>query len=195
MKPIIAYGVCIYRNAFPNPKELIEASEMLHSTTDSPTQWNDATVVSPDGSVSVSQVRTNKMMFTPQPRNSQNDPTAELFFANEIHKHFSVCVQDFASRFSVSFNENTTIGYQVLKYSTSEYYVAHLDDGPKTRRTISAIGYLNDDYEGGELHFQDINFTYYPFAGDIVVFPSGAPYRHEAKPVIEGTKYSIVNWW
>jgi hypothetical protein len=70
-----------------------------------------------------------------------------------------------------------------------------LDDGEKTRRYASAVAYLNDNYEGGELYFQDLNFTYQPVAGDVVIFPSGAPFRHEAKPVISGIKYSIANWW
>jgi Rps23 Pro-64 3,4-dihydroxylase Tpa1-like proline 4-hydroxylase len=115
--------------------------------------------------------------------------------ANKIHECVLPCLQHFNNKFGLSIKSNSTLGYQILKYSIGEHYVSHLDNGERTRRYASAVAYLNDDYEGGELYFQDLNFTYEPVAGDVVIFPSGAPFRHEAKPVISGTKYSIANWW
>jgi len=196
MKPIIVNGICIYRNALKIQTEIIEASELMSNTNEANASFIKASVVNMDGSNTVSEsIRNNAMMFTPKPNYESGPTSPELLFANNIHKIFLPYVSDFAGRFSVAFNEALTTGYQVLKYSINEFYVPHLDDGPQTRRSISVIGYLNDDFEGGELYFKDINFTYYPFAGDIVIFPSGAPFTHEAKPVLNGIKYCIVNWW
>ena len=59
--------------------------------------------------------------------------------------------------------------------------------------TMSALGLLNDDYEGGELiMFQD---TIIPFkAGDIIIFPSCFLYPHKIEPVTKGVRYSFVSW-
>ena len=62
-------------------------------------------------------------------------------------------------------------------------------------RRVSAVGFLNDDYRGGQLSFDLMNFIYEPVAGDIVIFPSNFPYMHGSRPVIEGIKYSVVSWW
>ena len=59
--------------------------------------------------------------------------------------------------------------------------------------TMSALGLLNDDYEGGELVF--FGDTVVPFnAGEIKVFPSCFLFPHRIDPVTEGTRYSFVSW-
>jgi hypothetical protein len=60
---------------------------------------------------------------------------------------------------------------------------------------VSAVGYLNNDYIGGELNFDKLDFTYKPSSGDVVVFLSDEPYSHASLPVKSGIKYSVVNWW
>ena len=57
---------------------------------------------------------------------------------------------------------------------------------------LSSVGYLNDNYEGGELFFDKLNLKIKPKAGDLYLFPSAYIYSHAAMPVISGTKYSIV---
>jgi len=59
--------------------------------------------------------------------------------------------------------------------------------------TVTALGLLNDDYEGGELvMFED---TVLPFkAGEIKVFPSCFLYPHRIDPVSKGVRYSFVSW-
>jgi predicted 2-oxoglutarate/Fe(II)-dependent dioxygenase YbiX len=54
------------------------------------------------------------------------------------------------------------------------------------------VGYLNDDYEGGELYFRLQNLNIKPKAGDLYIFPSTYMYPHQAKVVKSGTKYSLV---
>jgi hypothetical protein len=59
--------------------------------------------------------------------------------------------------------------------------------------TMTALGLLNDDFEGGEfVMFQDVIL---PFkAGEIKIFPSNFLYPHRIDPVTKGVRYSFVAW-
>ena len=191
MKPLVFNGISIYRNAIQNSKDIIEATEYSIGG-----MWKAAEVVHADGSYGISDVRTNEFLSLPHINEINEDETeASTLISFEFHKAFKPCIADFCARFTLDVDVNVSTAYQILRYGESEHYIPHLDDGKNTRRRVSAVGYLNDDYEGGELWFPNLNFNYYPSAGDIVVFPSGAPYTHEAKPVKQGVKYSVVNWW
>lgn len=81
----------------------------------------------------------------------------------------------------------------VVRYGKGEYFKVHSDDGDPYRCTVSAVGYPNDDYEGGELWFPKFELTYKPKAGEMVVFPSTYAYAHSSEPVTDdGIKYSFV---
>lgn len=59
--------------------------------------------------------------------------------------------------------------------------------------TMTALGILNDAYEGGEfLMWDDVEIKV--SAGDIVVFPSNFLYPHRVSPVISGVRHSFVSW-
>jgi hypothetical protein len=59
--------------------------------------------------------------------------------------------------------------------------------------TLTVLGGLNDDYEGGELMMFGDRRIHLP-AGAVVVFPSNFMYPHEVKPVKSGVRYSYVSW-
>jgi predicted 2-oxoglutarate/Fe(II)-dependent dioxygenase YbiX len=61
-------------------------------------------------------------------------------------------------------------------------------------RALSAICYLNDDYEGGEIEFPEFKVKIKPEAGMLILFPSNFAYKHTAYPVTKGTKYALVTW-
>ncbi len=52
---------------------------------------------------------------------------------------------------------------------------------------VSAVAYLNDNYEGGELYFPEYKVKVKPTAGSIIFFPSNT--IHEALEVKSGHKY------
>ena len=59
--------------------------------------------------------------------------------------------------------------------------------------TLSIIGILNDDYEGGELiMFEDKKID--TKKGDLLIFPSNFLYPHKISPVTRGVRYSYVSW-
>ena len=92
----------------------------------------------------------------------------------------------------------------LMRYTKGGYYKAHSDADifdSKTGvwkkvldRDYSLLLYLNDDFEGGAVHFEHFNYTYQPNKGDLLVFPSGHLYLHEAQLVESGVRYVIVSW-
>ena len=82
----------------------------------------------------------------------------------------------------------------MIKYNVGDAYPKHYDGPTRLGRHISAILYLNDDYEGGELYFPLFDITIKPMKGMLILFPSNYAYQHEALPVTAGTKYAIVTW-
>ncbi len=67
-------------------------------------------------------------------------------------------------------------------------------------RLATFLMYLNDDYEGGDLSFTKVGFTYKGKTGDGIFFASmreGKPDRmslHGAGPVTRGEKYILSQW-
>jgi len=61
-------------------------------------------------------------------------------------------------------------------------------------RAYSLLIYLNEDFTGGSLYYQNFDFRLAPTTGTLVAFPSDHRYVHRAEPVASGTRYAIVSW-
>jgi hypothetical protein len=79
-----------------------------------------------------------------------------------------------------------------VRYGPGEHFAVHTDHGFSYICTVSNIVYLNDGYDGGELHFPLLDISYKPEAGDSIFFPSTYIYAHASLPVTSGVKYSAV---
>ena len=195
--PSVFNGVSIYEKVIKNPSSIIETIESIASSDSTlRQQWNRAVVTTEDGISEIQDARTNMSMnLGVQLKDPDLSSVALNSINSELHFIFSNCIRHYAEQFCFDINTNKSTNYTVLKYSTGQQYIHHLDHSIQTPRVVSAVGYLNDGYVGGELNFNKINFTYKPQAGDIVVFNSDEPYSHASLPVIDGVKYSVVNWW
>ncbi|BAC08306.1 prolyl hydroxylase family protein [Thermosynechococcus vestitus] len=95
--------------------------------------------------------------------------------------------------------------FSVLRYRVGEGYRRHVDNlllgsrqmelaqGIPTR-DVSLVGYLNEDFQGGETYFDRQGVKITPRTGDIVVFPAYYTHPHAALPVVQGTKYAFATW-
>lgn len=98
----------------------------------------------------------------------------------------------------------------VLRYAPGEEYRPHSDWIPPTgrdfetcgQRIMTALVYLNDDYEGGETHFLAPDLKFKGAPGDILVFANvtadGAPdkvSRHAGLPIRSGAKWIASKWF
>lgn len=80
----------------------------------------------------------------------------------------------------------------LVKYYPGNHFQMHADDGASYKSVVSLVGYLNDDYDGGEISFPAYDITVKPEKGDLVIFPSNYMFMHRAMPVTSGVKYSVV---
>jgi|TARA_R100001460_G_scaffold22971_2_gene46609 Rps23 Pro-64 3,4-dihydroxylase Tpa1-like proline 4-hydroxylase len=87
---------------------------------------------------------------------------------------------------------------QVLKYEKTSHYKFHVDDAKSINRCMSIIFFVNDEYEGGELVFKFANtkkeIVVQKKKNRAILWPSNFLYPHSVKPVISGTRYSVVAW-
>jgi hypothetical protein len=63
------------------------------------------------------------------------------------------------------------------------------------QRDYSVLAYLNDDFEGGELVFENQGVAIRPKTGLVVAFPSSQDYLHAVRPVKSGSRYSMPMWF
>jgi prolyl 4-hydroxylase len=92
---------------------------------------------------------------------------------------------------------------QVLRYEPGQEYRPHFDaiPGMENPRVLTALVWLNDDYEGGETRFEELGISERGKAGDMILFANtladGSPderTRHSGKPVLSGVKYMASRW-
>jgi len=83
--------------------------------------------------------------------------------------------------------------FEIKEYNTGADMGPHFDayPGEDNETILSAVLYINDDYEGGELAFPEHNITIKPEAGSLIFFPSTPDYIHQSKVVTSGKKYCI----
>lgn len=91
----------------------------------------------------------------------------------------------------------------LLRYLPGQEYRPHFDfvRGVENRRLLTALVYLNDDYEGGETEFVRTGLKVKGKSGDVVVFrnegqDSGPNLlsEHAGLPVTRGVKYLATRW-
>lgn len=94
-------------------------------------------------------------------------------------------------------------GGRTMQYHTD--YQQDRKEYPGAKNMITAVGYPNDDYEGGEISFRIVKegtkdevereIIYKPEAGDLIIFPSVFPYYHGVLNVKKNPKYIIRFYW
>lgn len=62
-------------------------------------------------------------------------------------------------------------------------------------RNYSGLLYLNSDFEGGELIFNEYNLLIKPQIGLYISFPSSRYFVHAVRPVTCGKRYSLALWF
>jgi len=189
-----ALGINVYRNVFSEDtcKNYISILEKnLSSETDNGFFWNKARVTNSSEADTYARnaedfkIRKNAY----GPRNEQN---AELYdLHEEIFRNLKTCVDDYGSYWGVGISYYEAFNF--VKYEgTGTHFRVHADHGPTYVATISAVIYLNDNYDGGEITFPRFDLKIKPNPGDIVIFPSTFIYEHSSEPIQGGTKYSVV---
>lgn len=72
---------------------------------------------------------------------------------------------------------------------------AHTDQDTDPSIVYASILYLNDDYTGGELFFDNLDLTLKPKPGTLLLFPGSKKFHHGVKPVGDGpVRYVVVGF-
>lgn len=71
------------------------------------------------------------------------------------------------------------------------YYNHPYPDAPHIRRQLTAITYLNDDFDGGETEFKDDIIS--PQTGKTLIFPAHWEFAHRGKAITKGIKFVYIN--
>lgn len=126
---------------------------------------------------------------------AQHELQNRLWFAVEKY-----IIKDFKSfeKWWDGWNGYTTIRFN--KYDKQTEMDIHCDhihsmfDGQiKGIPTLSIVGCLNDNYDGGDFIMwekEKINLK----QGSVLIFPSNFMFPHRVNPIKKGTRYSFVSW-
>lgn len=196
---ILAPGMVYYRHAIIDPQYTILTIEgiqhQLASGVDSAAQkWHEWNGANPD----LEKFCVRHFIAEPS-KVSTNDP---------LYREISIVYNNIFNGIQKAFEHYSTVLFpasarnikssegmlSVLKYSKSGYLPAHQDQGVSSR-VLSTVGYLNDNYDGGEIHFPYVDITIKPEAGSVIFFPSNFVYVHEVKEMINGTRYAVPQWY
>jgi prolyl 4-hydroxylase len=132
------------------------------------------------------------------PRNPVQQSTNQL-----LMQSIKVVQESLYRWYGVQFPQAETCS--VLRYNPGQQYKRHVDNillssrfqeveqGIPTR-DVSIVGYLNDDFEGGETFFDRQNIKVSPKLGSVIVFPSYYTHPHQSLPVTIGKKYAWTTW-
>ena len=189
----LALGVNVYKNVFSleDSKRYIDTLE-LNLNNNKKYNWSEAQVTNSPTPIKKARdcVDFKYKQENLGPRNEHNSELIDLH--QEIYEKLKYCVDDYAAYWGIN-----VIYYEAFNFVKYEgegsHFNIHADHGPAYNCTVSAVIYINDDYEGGELKFPRLdNLVYKPRIGDIVLCPSNYIYEHASLPIKSGTKYCVV---
>jgi hypothetical protein len=186
-------GLNIYRNVF-SIDDANRYIDTLESNLDGTKKyrWSEARVT--QSNVPVKKARDCVDFKYKQenlgPKDETNSELIELH--EEIYQKLKICIEDYAKYWGIH-----VVYYEAFNFVKYEgegtHFNIHADHGPAYNCTVSAVIYINDDYEGGEIQFPRLdNYVHKPRVGDIAVFPSNYIYEHASLPMKSGTKYCVV---
>lgn len=84
-------------------------------------------------------------------------------------------------------------GYELLPHADAE----NPPDHPRHEfywRDFACITFLNNDFEGGNLYFPDLNIEITPIPGRSICFPGTMDYLHGVKKITQGVRYTIASF-
>lgn len=182
--------IWFYKNVHPNISELLKNIQGQNSW------WDYTNGLNPDGSECHSGIRGSATNLWPDTDNyakvidifknvfedyvEQNRERLSLNIASPVEDNIDV----------KQMPERTWIEQKnilVRKYTAGSFMLPHDDGGVGVVPSFTALLWFNEDFEGGELEFPDLNLILKPEAGSVLVFPSIL--QHGVKTLISGERF------
>ncbi len=186
-------GIVLYKNVWPQNSQFVERLEkVLEHSNDDRYKWNQAMVGDQVVMKDYRDCFDFKLRQGDMPIESEQFADLEMIY-KEVIEGVRECVSHYSGLYNLSLDYEEATNF--VKYSEGQHFSVHADSGFSYSCAVSTIGYINDNYEGGEylMPYQDIKFT--PEKGDLIMHPSDFVYAHSSLPVASGTKYSVVTMY
>jgi Rps23 Pro-64 3,4-dihydroxylase Tpa1-like proline 4-hydroxylase len=197
---VLDLGLVYYKNALKDSQSIIDAIKNIEDRFSSGEHGDSMTSVKTWTPWQYGEQTFCWQKFFPKPEDidvndyyykEQVEISKRLYDAlDAATAHYTEVVYPFAKA-NIKSREYSV---HLLRYEKGGYLPAHQDHGVSSR-VLSAVMYLNDDYEGGEMIFQNSGVSIKPEAGSIVFFPSNFLYIHEVAEIKSGTRYSMPHWY
>ncbi len=208
-------SVWVFKNAIKNSEAFIEHFEKNREWKD----WFTFGKVTDGSSLGIQAFESfpSPQEWEDSKQYGERDLGQNYYFENQIQDLFYYSTKLYVEANNVSLDNWVSDGWNVAKYIPNlenhpDYAMMHHTDfqrefsyNPGLKFGVTAVCYLNEDYDGGEVMFRFLDendpsiikedYTYKPQKGDIVVFPSGPPHYHGVKAITSGEKYIIRNYW
>lgn len=184
-------GILVYHNALPQSLNIIDRLEEVVQSEDNHFQYDEAMV---GYGMKIPEYRDCfdlKFKKTDIEHDTSEASLKLQSLWSDVHYRKLQAVKDYTKRHNVG-ELRYWEAINFVKYGPNQHFQEHTDHGYSYNCVVSLVGYVNDNYTGGEIFFRMQNIKYKPMAGDLFIFPSNYMYPHRAMPVIDGTKYSLV---
>lgn len=84
-------------------------------------------------------------------------------------------------------------GYELFPHADKEE--SNGNPHPFPWRDFASVIYLNDDFEGGEIHWPNKGKEWKPVKGSLALFPGTLEFLHGVRNVPEGVRYTIPSFY
>jgi hypothetical protein len=195
--------VYVFKNALPNSQEIINFFESQKE------KWEKWYTFGKK-----LHIEFNRVFFNSIPTKEEWDAfnkkieinnEEEKQFIKDINNAFYEGIKTFLLDNKIQLQNFCFFPYDIAKYATGGKMNYHTDyqierEGiPEAKFHTTGVFYLNDNYDGGEISFLELNneqeiiqkIDYKPEQGDLVIFSSNFPIYHGVKQVLKGEKYII----
>jgi prolyl 4-hydroxylase len=144
------------------------------------------------------QIRSNEILYLGNEKNSLLTSTNDLLLGK-----IDIIQQYLFKSYGVKFPHAESCS--ILRYQPGQFYKRHIDNlllssrfeevahGMPTR-DISVVGYLNENFTGGETFFDRQDLKIKPKKGSAIVFPAYYTHPHQSLPIDTGQKYAFTSW-
>lgn len=186
---IVYDKIAFFRNALPNPKEWLDKVEIIEDELISawiPWQSNPG-----DGTPPYIYGDRKHLLLKDSESNKES-----AVLVKQIIDAMTSCAEQYAKEYSIDIPIDLGSECVLNKYRENEIMGQHADwNEHQNMLEYSFVVYINDDYEGGELYFENLGVTIKPEAGSVALFPAKLPYSHGSNQLISGRKVFIPHFW
>ena len=202
---ILSDKIFIFNNVIINSQAIVSALDQIDKDYDVDqtdpvddeddypiSKWNLWTA-NDDLSFVYGKTKTGRFNFYYQSKNKSKGHKDGVSFCTQIQRCAKALSEEYFKHLYITDTPHLPNVFDIKVYDTGSDMGRHFDLHPheENETILSAVIYLNDDYEGGELYFDQQDIKIKPKAGSVIFFPSTEDFTHTSLVVTKGQKEAI----